>query len=78
MRTRYVSCKTAADEKMAASDGKYGDGLVEVVGGTREREERDGARREQEQEQRRRAVTVRSEGRWWVGKERWWMAWDGW
>ena len=61
-RIRYVSCKTAADEKMAASDGKDGDGLVEVVGGTREREERDGARREQEQEQRRRAATVRSEG----------------
>ena len=56
-----MSCKTAADEKMAASDGKDGDGLVEVVGGTREREEQDGAKRAQEQEQRRRAVTVRGE-----------------
>ena len=62
VRIRYVSCKTAANEKKAASDGKGGDGLVEVVGGAREREERDGARQAQELEQRRRAVTVRSEG----------------
>ena len=62
-RTRYVSKKTAASGKMAASDGKDGDGLVEVVGGTRVRDdERDGARREREQEQGRRVVMVRSEG----------------
>ena len=55
---------------MAASDGKDGDGLVEVVGGTRVRDDgRDGARREREQEQGRRVVMVRSEGEV-VGEER--------
>ena len=58
-----MSKKTAASGKMAASDGKDGDGLVEVVGGTRVRDdERGGARQEQEQAQGRRVVMVRSEG----------------
>ena len=49
---------------MAASDGKDGDGLVEVVGGTSERVEQDGAEQEQqEQEQRRRTVMVRGQGK---------------